>query len=174
MKKTLLIFSILISGIVIGGVVTNLVSAGGRVQVEPRYPDGTATTTWTYLKTTDTASSTFISSLGNSEGADLNICATASTSAAILNFQLYFTIDTNDNPTWFGDDGAVVASGVSITHSVGAPVNSWSLATTSMGTNYTCKTIDISNNRSKFVLVKMGVVGADTAVWRNVNPLIGY
>lgn len=168
--KTLIVVSALAIGIILINGNKNTYG-GGKEQVSIGNQSASATTTYLYLTTSDSASTTAIANVGSAASFDFNVCATASSSVAQLDGSLWFTMDENTNPTWFQATNSTVDSATSL--SFDRYDFNLSLATTSLGTNYTCQNVLTSPIGAKKVMVKMGVSGANTGLWWQIAPKIG-
>ena len=136
----------------------------GLMSEEVVYKSATATTTLTYI-TTSTATTTIIAPIYESKGADFNFCATASSSAATLVTQRFFSSDMGSSvPTWHEEVSETV-SGTNITETPSL-MHSLSLATTT--TNYRCYNVGIESTRAKSLRIDYRVIGANTGIWTSV------
>lgn len=144
--------------------------AGGRTSEQWSSKSDISTSTYIYMTTNATASTTAETTLGGSESFDFNICALASTSAAVIDGSLWFAFE-HDNPTWFQATNATVDSSTSLTFS--SYQFHQSLATTSLGTNYTCLNILTFPVGAKRAKIKMGVSGSNTGIWWGFVPKLG-
>lgn len=149
---------------------SDVVLAGGRTTEQWSSRSDFSTSTYIYMTTTATASTTAETTLGGSESFDFNVCALASTSAAVIDGSLWFAFE-QDNPTWFQATNATVDSSSSLTFS--SYNFHQSLATSSLGTNYTCLNILTFPVGAKRAKIKMGVSGSNTGIWWGFVPKLG-
>lgn len=161
-------------------IITNFAEAVGRSNVFVGNSTATATSTHQFLSNTATASSSLTSQLNSAEQFSLQMCTTASSSAAILDYEIYFGMKDaaevaaqTATTTWFQE---VVASSTSagslslserITHTI-------SLATTTSTGTTTCTSEVFNSNSAKQVKVSYGVRGAPTSLWLSIVPRLGY
>lgn len=147
-------------------------NAVGSTDVRIEYSDGnvyTATSTAIVYLTPSTASSSISFNAREAKGFDFNLCATASSSAAVLKYQIFYAPTENvitASTTWYQETREAVSAGA-ITHSLAE--HSLSLATTTTGANYVCANID-NPVSAKWVKIKMGAQGASTTIWRVLTP----
>lgn len=128
-----------------------------------------ATTTLQYLLTS-TATSTLIANIAGADQASIQGCATASTSASILSYSLWFTMQTTAvAPTWFQESsptvGGSAATVLPITRSI-------TLATTT--TNYMCFDDLVAPVGAKRMMVKYSVSGSNAGVYMQIVSKVSY
>lgn len=116
-----------------------------------------ATTTRTYMKSTQSASSTLVAYTERAESLETNLTAEASTTATIYAWSYQ---SSDDGITWYEKSCAADTSNVLQTYGPGACIHSWTPGTTATST----KSVTISTLGSKYTRVKFGTMSANGAL----------
>lgn len=132
------------------------------------------------LASTDVASTTIRFDIDGAESYDLNLCAAASSSAGVLYWRNFFSMDSGTSIiTWYQETSATADSATAISHAL--PVHSFTFATTTedgitgMESNrFTCFNLLTSPVGAKRVLIKLGMKGSNAILHPMVAPKRGY
>jgi len=148
MKKSIIIASIVLAVLVVGGLIYPRSEGllGGSAVVADS----------TLYQLSPNQSKQVILDVRNASGAFFDVSMTASTSASILNWTYEFTNDEdcgfNANPTacnWYGEDKVGAGTPDSITHSSTTVLHTWTQNSTTAST--TNKRIEIDGINAKFM-----------------------
>lgn len=148
------------------------VKLGSQTATQIINQTASATSTYEWILTSATASSTLDGRVVNASSADVKVCAVASSSVAYLDYSIWFSNDTSAaTRTWYkwttadGGTGTVTNSNL---------LGSLSLATSSEVTNYKCQTILITPITDDFMRVKYSVRGANAGVHVKITAPVSY
>lgn len=156
---------LLISFALVIGMDKKVEAVSSTVSIQARTSE--ATTTLSYIATTS-ASTTLIAKVDGSDSASLQICATASSSAAVLNYSVWFSMEDGvmgQVPTWYQQTNSAISGG---TATISLLENSQSLATTTR--NFICTDHLISPIGARQMMIKYGVTVANAGVYMQIVP----
>lgn len=123
-----------------------------------------ATTSVSFLKTTDTASSTISGFVGRANSIDLYMITTASTSNTTkYQFSLQYS---HNNIDWYNEDCSSVDSTILVTHGASGCIHEFTPSSTSRSG----KNISLGIPQAKYFKINFGVVGANGSLWAIVVP----
>jgi hypothetical protein len=168
MKKILLSALVLVVGLVLGGLGTSLVQAGGRIDTSDiYYCDTIATTSVVTLGIESLANtSECIIPVAGLEKISIDTQVNASTTASVVLFKFYVSQDKAD---WFDLPNVTVDS--SITNTVGSTTAAFSYTPGAPGFSRTSFQI---NPDHKYIKVVRSATTATSSVWTQVALTRGY
>jgi hypothetical protein len=121
-----------------------------------------ASTTVTYLRTSDTASTSITAFVGDSGSVHIDLQIQGSSTASVLNQYRYFSDNGID---WYAEDLTTVSSNVLVAHASTTPVRTWQPSTTVV----TRKHMVIDTN-AKYVKIDFGVTGGNASLYAVAVP----
>lgn len=167
-------FILIIAVVIIGGVYFNHVNNVKALQnmVYIAKSTATATSTLQYLSTTATASSTLTANIINADAVSIQMCNTASSSAAFLDYQVWFSMQSYNEDastyTWYNESNPSASSN---TVTVSPVTRTMSLATSTVRTgNYMCTDDLVTPLGAKQIMVKYSTRVANTGIWMSLVP----
>jgi hypothetical protein len=175
-QKKLLIILAVAAFIIISGMIFLILSTKksdgksvGSVSVEPNYlNDNIATTTPTFLTTTSASTTAeLIMLVADAKHIDLNINFKASTTASVLKWINYFSMD-DSNRNWYAENGYTASSNILSTEGATPLVHSWTPGTTD--TSY--KNRGINPVASKYVKTRFWTENANGSLYVEGIPQI--
>lgn len=182
MDKNLLAIGVIVGVVILAGVFLGTTifqkedsSLGGRFNLDISR-SAAATTTLSYLATSDTASTTAVYDINKIPATDLNLMFTASTTGTSKLIHSYaFSTGNGCDATpagcdWFFEDGKEANSTSLSTHAPRRVIHSWTPVADNASCGDACftKSVGIPDVRAKWMRIYFGVRDANGALWHEI------
>lgn len=170
-KLGLIILGIFLIAITLFNLPENVKALGTSI-VQNDSDINTGTTTPAVYLTANSASSTIYATVDGSPRFGVNLCATASTSAGILAYRVFYTPQSllyTASTTWYQETTNNLSGSTTASMFHMPVIHYVPLATSTVGTNYICLNIASQPINAKNIKIQMSMLGSNASVWRMMN-----